>query len=196
MIVGYMNKAFFIIIVTLVLTLFANAQTNVKNDAPAITPLSSYTEWKKRYDEGPWPKITHYGDIFNEIKPKDYRFRSILKASLIPTTDNKIITVVTMDTATEELFFEDIGGILTAKVNYFLRITSADEKIDGVFEGQKDISVPAVDDLNKKGILNRIFIHSFDLPPGNYRIRMSASCGYMVLPGCSKQTIKVTVPAG
>lgn len=191
-----MNKAFFITIVILVLTLFANAQTSVKPAPPAITPLSSYTEWKKRYDQGPWPKITHYGDIFNEIKPKDYRFRSILKADFIPTTENKIITVVTMETTTEELFFEDIGGILTAKVNYFLRITSRNEKIDGVFEGQKDISVTVVDDLNKKGILNRIFIHSFDLPSGNYKIRMSASCGYMALPGCSKQTIKVTVPSG
>jgi hypothetical protein len=84
-------------------------------------------------------------------------------------SDDRVITAFTIQTENKELAFEDVGGIQTARMNIFAKITSVAGRRVGVFEDVVTAQATAEELVEAKG-RKSAYGKSVPLPPGTYRV--------------------------
>lgn len=84
-------------------------------------------------------------------------------------SDERVITAFTIQTENKELAFEDVGGIQTARMNIFAKITSVAGRRVGVFEDVVTAQATAEELVDTKG-RKSAYGKSVPLPPGTYRV--------------------------
>ncbi|MDX6271577.1 MAG: hypothetical protein QOD28_2800 [Acidobacteriota bacterium] len=84
-------------------------------------------------------------------------------------SDERVVTAFTIQTDNKELTFSDVGGVQTARMNIFGRITSVAGRRVGVFEDAVTATASASDLLDLK---NRKSAYGKTVPlaPGTYRV--------------------------
>lgn len=93
-----------------------------------------------------------------------------LRVDFFRQSDERVITAFTIQTENRELQFQDAGGgIQTAKMNIFGRITSVAGRRVGVFEDVVTANATAEELVDMKG-RKSAYGKSVPLPPGTYRV--------------------------
>jgi GWxTD domain-containing protein len=83
-------------------------------------------------------------------------------------SDNKVLAVITLQAENRELAFENIGGLLTARLNIAGRITSIADKRVGKFEDSVATRA-TLEELSEARSRKSAFARTFILDPGRYR---------------------------
>jgi GWxTD domain-containing protein len=84
-------------------------------------------------------------------------------------SDERVVTAFTIQTENRELTFKDIGGVQTARMNIFGRITSVAGRRVGVFEDAVTATATEEDLVNAKN-RKSAYGKTVPLPPGTYRV--------------------------
>jgi GWxTD domain-containing protein len=84
-------------------------------------------------------------------------------------SDERVITAFTIQAENKDLQFQDVGGIQTAKMNIFGRITAVNGRRVGVFEDVVTATATAEELVNMKG-RKSAYGKTVPLPPGTYRV--------------------------
>jgi GWxTD domain-containing protein len=84
-------------------------------------------------------------------------------------SDNSVVTALTIQTDNSELAFENVGGLLTARMNIFGRITSVADVRIGKFEDPV-VTHATPEELSSVRTRKSAYAKAFILQPGRYRI--------------------------
>lgn len=84
-------------------------------------------------------------------------------------SDDRVITTFTVQTNNKELSFEDAGGLLTAKMNVFGRITAVSGKRSGIFEDSVTANATATE-LAEMRDRKSVYQKAIALTPGTYKV--------------------------
>jgi len=106
---------------------------------------------------------THTPKIDND--PLDFE----IQPYFFRQSDNRVLTAFAIQTENKELMFEDSGGLLTARLNIFGRLTTVAERRAGSFEDAvTTTATPAelIDAKERKSAYSKAVI----LEPGRYRL--------------------------
>lgn len=92
-----------------------------------------------------------------------------LQIDFFKQSDNRVVTTFTLQTENQELSFKDAGGIQTASMNIFGRITAVTGNKAGNFEDVASISATAQELAEAKNNKS-IYQKALPLPPGTYKV--------------------------
>lgn len=84
-------------------------------------------------------------------------------------SDDRVITTFTIQTNNRELTFEDNGGLQTAKMNVFGRITAVSGKRSGIFEDSVTANA-TVSELTEMRERKSVYQKAIALTPGTYKV--------------------------
>jgi len=84
-------------------------------------------------------------------------------------SDERIITTFTVQANNKELVFDNVGGIPTARMNVFGRITAVSGKRSGIFEDSATTSATE-SDLNEARDRKSVYQKAIALTPGTYKV--------------------------
>jgi GWxTD domain-containing protein len=84
-------------------------------------------------------------------------------------SDERVVTAFTIQTENKELTFKDVGGVQTARMNIFGRITSVAGRRVGVFEDAVTATATNDELIAAKG-RKSAYGKTVPLPPGTYRV--------------------------
>ncbi|HEY0098584.1 MAG TPA: GWxTD domain-containing protein [Pyrinomonadaceae bacterium] len=84
-------------------------------------------------------------------------------------SDERVVTAFTIQTENKELTFKDIGGVQTARMNIFGRITSVAGRRVGIFEDAVTTTATSDELLGAKS-RKSAYGKTVPLPPGTYRV--------------------------
>jgi GWxTD domain-containing protein len=84
-------------------------------------------------------------------------------------SDERVITAFTVQTENKDLQFKDVGGIQTARMNIFGRITAVNGRRVGVFEDVVTATATAEELVDMRG-RKSAYGKTVPLPPGTYRV--------------------------
>lgn len=110
---------------------------------------------------------TDTGILSNE-NPIDFN----LRVDFFRQSDDRVITAFTVQTDNKELSFEDVGGIPTAKMNIFGRITAVSGKRSGTFEDSVTTSATN-QELAEAKDRKQVYQKAYALPPGTYKVNVA-----------------------
>lgn len=83
--------------------------------------------------------------------------------------DDRVITTFTVQTDNKELTFGDSGGMQTAKMNIFGRITAVSGKRSGIFEDSVTTSAANGEELVEAKLKKSVYQKAIALTPGTYK---------------------------
>ena len=92
-----------------------------------------------------------------------------LRVDFFRQSDDRVIAAFTVQTDNKELSFENSGGLQTAKMNIFGRITAVSGKRSGIFEDSVTASATAAELVEMKG-RKSIYQKAVALTPGTYKV--------------------------
>ncbi|MCC7308008.1 MAG: GWxTD domain-containing protein [Acidobacteria bacterium] len=92
-----------------------------------------------------------------------------LRVDFFRQSDDRVIAAFTIQTENKELSFQDIGGLPTAKMNIFGRITAVSGKRSGIFEDSVTTSATA-GELAETKDRKSIYQKAVALQPGTYKV--------------------------
>lgn len=92
-----------------------------------------------------------------------------LRVDFFRQSDDRVIAAFTIQTENKELAFENIGGLPTAKMNIFGRITAVSGKRSGIFEDSVTTSATA-GELAEMKDRKSIYQKAIALQPGTYKV--------------------------
>lgn len=107
---------------------------------------------------------TSSGEFLNE-NPIDFD----LRVDFFRQSDDRVITAFTVQAENKELAFEDAGGLQTAKMNIFGRITAVSGKRSGIFEDSLTTNATAQELVEAKD-RKSIYQKTYALQPGTYKV--------------------------
>ncbi|MDQ3633763.1 MAG: GWxTD domain-containing protein [Acidobacteriota bacterium] len=92
-----------------------------------------------------------------------------LRVDFFRQSEDRVVTTFTLQTENKELVFQDTGGVPTAKMNIFGRITAVTDRRAGIFEDSVTASSTAADlaDTKKQ---KSVYQKAVALAPGTYRV--------------------------
>ena len=150
------------IVVLLTFLLNVKAQTSLQT-----TELIPYTTWlKKRLEE-----TKKFVCIF-DLGGKPAKLKAVFEVEPKILQNGETIVLITVKTTTNDVVFEEIDKDIATKIDYFGRITSKDQTIDGVFQDQK-IFVSDEDQLTRLQPIT--YTKSVQLPIGKYTLNFRIS---------------------
>ncbi len=94
-----------------------------------------------------------------------------LRVDFFRQSDRRVITTFTLQTKNKELVFEDVGGIQTARLNIFGRITAVTNRRAGIFEDSV-IATATTEDLSETKNRKSIYQTAQTLEPGTYKVQV------------------------
>jgi GWxTD domain-containing protein len=94
-----------------------------------------------------------------------------LQVDFFRQSDNRVITTFTLQTDNKELVFADVGGIPTARMNIFGRITAVTNKRAGIFEDSV-ITTSTSSDLADAKKRKSVYQNAEVLEPGTYKVQV------------------------
>ncbi len=92
-----------------------------------------------------------------------------LRIDFFRQSDDRVITAFTIQTSNKELKFEQIGGLETARMNIFGRVTAVSGKRSGIFEDSVVTNATAIElaeTLDRKSVYQK----AIALTPGTYKV--------------------------
>ncbi len=92
-----------------------------------------------------------------------------MKIDFYRQTDDRVVTAFTVQTENKDLTFKDIGGVQTARLNIFGRVTSVAGRRITTFEDPVTASA-TVEELSSKRDQKSAYQRALPLPPGTYKI--------------------------
>ncbi|MEZ5308218.1 MAG: GWxTD domain-containing protein [Pyrinomonadaceae bacterium] len=95
-----------------------------------------------------------------------------LRVDFFRQSENSVITTITLQTSNEELTWSDQGGIQTARMNIFGRITAVNDKRAGIFEDSV-VATSSEEDLNEQKQRSSIYQTQRALAPGHYKVQVA-----------------------
>lgn len=84
-------------------------------------------------------------------------------------SDERVMTAITIQTENQDLTFQDVGGVQTARLNIFGRITSVTGKRAGVFEDSV-LTQATVEELTSAKDRKSAYQKGVPLAPGTYKV--------------------------
>ncbi len=122
------------------------------------------------------PPSVKYGDlqgILDEDSPliDNNPLEFDLRVDFFRQSDNRVITTFTLQTDNKELVFKDSGGIQTARLNVFGRITAVTNRRAGIFEDSVIASATS-GDLAETKEQKSVYQNARTLEPGNYKVQV------------------------
>lgn len=94
-----------------------------------------------------------------------------LRVDFFKQSNDRVITTFTVQAPNNELVFEDIGGVPTARINIFGRITAVTDRRAGIFEDSVSATATAADLAEEKD-RSSIYQNAQALAPGNYKVQV------------------------
>lgn len=94
-----------------------------------------------------------------------------LRVDFFKQSDDRVITTFTIQTENRELVFEDLGGVPTARMNIFGRITAVTDRRAGIFEDAV-VAQSTATDLAEERERKSVYQHARPLAPGNYKVQV------------------------
>ena len=92
-----------------------------------------------------------------------------LRVDFFRQSDEKVITAFTIQAENKDLVFQDSGGVLTAKLNIFGKITSVSGRRVGIFEDPVEtLATPS--ELTSMKERKSAYQKALALPPGTYKV--------------------------
>ncbi len=116
------------------------------------------------------PPQVKYGDleaslsdsgVIQQSDPVDFD----LRVDFFRQSDDKVLTTFTLQTENKELTFKDLGGIPTAQMNIFGRITAVTDRRAGIFEDSVTTNA-TTEDLAEARDLKSVYQTAVPLTPG------------------------------
>jgi GWxTD domain-containing protein len=96
-----------------------------------------------------------------------------VRADFIPVTGNSVLSNITIQFDRKDLQFKQRGGVASATVNLYARITSLSRRPVNWFEDTVSVEVPS--DLLQQAVQGQsIYQKSVPLQPGRYRLNVAA----------------------
>jgi len=92
-----------------------------------------------------------------------------LRVDFFRQSDDRVMTTFTVQADNKELVFEDVGGVPTARMNIFGRITSVSNKRSGIFEDSV-IADATAEELAQVKDRKSIYQKGYVLAPGTYKV--------------------------
>lgn len=92
-----------------------------------------------------------------------------MRVDFFRQSDDRIIATFTVQTDNKELSFEDVGGLPTAKMNIYGKITAVSGKRSGVFEDSVTASATAEELVEAKD-RKSVYQKAIALTPGTYKV--------------------------
>ncbi len=92
-----------------------------------------------------------------------------LRVDFFRQSDDRVVATFTIQTENKELSFENIGGLPTARMNIFGRITAVSGKRSGIFEDSVTTSATAAELAEMKD-RKSIYQKAVALTPGTYKV--------------------------
>ena len=92
-----------------------------------------------------------------------------MRVDFFRQSDERVITAFTVQTGNEDLVFEDVSGIQTARLNIFGRITAVSGKRSGVFEDPVTTTA-STDELAEARSRKSAYQKAIALQPGTYKV--------------------------
>jgi GWxTD domain-containing protein len=92
-----------------------------------------------------------------------------LRIDFFRQSDDRVITAFTVQTTNKALSFKDVGGLQTAQMNVFGRITAVSGKRSGIFEDSVTTNATAeelADTIDRKSVYQK----AMALTPGTYKV--------------------------
>ena len=83
--------------------------------------------------------------------------------------EDRVVTTFTIQAENKELSFENIGGIQTARMNVFGRITAVSGKRSGIFEDSATTAA-SESELNEARNRKSVYQKAYTLTPGTYKV--------------------------
>lgn len=118
------------------------------------------------------PPSVKYPDLLSQIEspvvdndPLDFD----LRVDFFRQSDESVVTAFTLQTENKELVFEDSGGLQTAQMNIFGRITAVAGRRSGIFEDSVTTSATA-EELAEARQRKSVYQKAQALTPGTYKV--------------------------
>lgn len=92
-----------------------------------------------------------------------------LRVDFFRQSDDRVVTAITIQTDNKDLVFKDSGGVQTAQMNIFGRITAVSGKRAGLFEDPV-ITTATVTELAQAKDRKSAYQKAVSLPPGTYKV--------------------------
>jgi GWxTD domain-containing protein len=92
-----------------------------------------------------------------------------LQVDFFRQSEDRVITTFTIQASNKELVFDNVGGIPTARMNVFGRITAVSGKRSGIFEDSATTSASETD-LNEARERKSVYQKAYTLTPGTYKV--------------------------
>jgi GWxTD domain-containing protein len=92
-----------------------------------------------------------------------------MRVDFFRQSDNQVITAFTVQTDNKDLQFNDLGGLPTATMNIFGRITAVSGKRSGIFEDSVTTTA-STDELAEAKFRQSIYQKAYALTPGTYKV--------------------------
>jgi GWxTD domain-containing protein len=128
--------------------------------AEFIRDLEKAPEFKRGY---------FAGTLTSSPRVDDYPLSFDIRADYFRQSDNRVLTAFTIQTDNKELSFHNSGGLQTARLNIFGRITTVADRHVGVFEDSVTTSATQAELTGtKEG--KSAYAKAFILEPGRYRV--------------------------
>jgi GWxTD domain-containing protein len=157
-----------------------NESLGLSTKADRITNGSDY----QRQQDSPFARLQLITDLMRAPVIKNPELASLLTGSgtiednplnfdmridFFRQSDERVVTAFTIQTENKELTFADVGGVQTARMNIFGRITSVAGRRVGVFEDAVTATASSAELLDLK---NRKSAYGKTVPlaPGTYRV--------------------------
>lgn len=145
---------------------------------------TAYGSSYERQQDSPFARLQLIADLSRPPVIKNAELASLLTGSgtiednplnfdmridFFRQSDERVVTAFTIQTENRELTFKDIGGVQTARMNIFGRITSVAGRRVGVFEDAVTATATEEDLVNAKN-RKSAYGKTVPLPPGTYRV--------------------------
>ncbi len=92
-----------------------------------------------------------------------------LRVDFFRQSDERVMTAITIQTENKDLVFKDSGGVQTAQLNIFGRITAVSGKRAGLFEDPV-ITTATVNELAEAKVRKSAYQKAVALAPGTYKV--------------------------
>ena len=157
-----------------------NEQLGLSNKADRVFNNGGY----QREQDSPFSRLQLIADLSRAPAVKNAELASLLTGSgtiednplnfdmridFFRQSDERVVTAFTIQTENKELAFTDVGGVQTARMNIYGRITSVAGRRVGVFEDAVTTTATAQELLDVRG-RKSAYGKSVPLPPGTYRV--------------------------
>lgn len=164
--------------------LTTNEELGLSSKADRITGLTTGANNYQREQDSPFRRL----EIINSLQnPPQVKFSDLqssltdspvidnnplafdLRVDFFRQSDDRVITAFTIQTTNKELKFEEVGGLETAKMNIFGRVTAVSGKRSGIFEDSVVTNATA-SELAEMQDRKSVYQKAMALSPGTYRV--------------------------